>query len=153
VTVIAWYGSSFAYYDEEPQTDEERDAAAVLTRYSDVAAVLRDAATFSSAVVPQVPPRDRDMLAEFTEWSARWLFFLDPPQLHESFTGSAQRLPRRRGPLEYRANHAVVPARAGAARGAAAPDAARRARGRRAGAGLRDAARRRHAQRPVTPAF
>ena len=29
---IAWYGSSFAYYDDEPRTDEERDAAAVWAR-------------------------------------------------------------------------------------------------------------------------
>ncbi|MGI5240868.1 cytochrome P450 [Dactylosporangium sp. CA-139066] len=52
----------------------------VLTRYADVAAVLQDPATYSSAVIPQVPPADRDLLAEFTRWSARWLFFLDPPE-------------------------------------------------------------------------
>jgi cytochrome P450 len=52
----------------------------VLTGYDDVAAVLHDPGTFSSAVVPQVPERDRDALAGFADWSARWLFFLDPPQ-------------------------------------------------------------------------
>jgi NadR type nicotinamide-nucleotide adenylyltransferase len=29
---LAWYGSSFAYLDDEPQNDEERDAAAELAR-------------------------------------------------------------------------------------------------------------------------
>ncbi|MEV4513204.1 cytochrome P450 [Dactylosporangium sp. NPDC049525] len=52
----------------------------VVTRYEDVVAVLHDTGTFSSAVVPQVLPRDRDALAGFTDWSARWLFFLDPPE-------------------------------------------------------------------------
>ncbi|GAA2641724.1 cytochrome P450 [Dactylosporangium fulvum] len=52
----------------------------VLTRYEDVAAVLHDTGTFSSAVIPQVPPPDRARLAAFTDWSARWLFFLDPPE-------------------------------------------------------------------------
>ncbi|MEV4517516.1 hypothetical protein AB0K00_52240 [Dactylosporangium sp. NPDC049525] len=52
----------------------------VLTRSGDVAAVLHDTGTFSSAVVPQVPPRDRDALAGFTDRPARWLFFLDPPE-------------------------------------------------------------------------
>ncbi|MET7401427.1 cytochrome P450 [Dactylosporangium sp. NPDC005572] len=42
--------------------------------------MLRDPATFSSAVVPRVPPRDRSRLAGFTDWSARWLFFQDPPR-------------------------------------------------------------------------
>ncbi|WP_238013120.1 cytochrome P450 [Dactylosporangium sp. AC04546] len=42
--------------------------------------MLRDPATFSSAVVPRVPPRDRSRLAAFTDWSARWLFFQDPPR-------------------------------------------------------------------------
>ncbi|WP_433073276.1 cytochrome P450 [Dactylosporangium sp. CA-052675] len=51
----------------------------VLTGYAEVAAVLRDPVTFSSAVAPPVPAADRDLLAGFAAWSARWLFFLDPP--------------------------------------------------------------------------
>jgi cytochrome P450 len=58
----------------------------VLTRYEDVAAVLHDTGTYSSAVVPQVPARDRVRLAGFTDWSARWLFFLDPPEHTERRT-------------------------------------------------------------------
>ncbi|GGM29520.1 cytochrome P450 [Dactylosporangium sucinum] len=52
----------------------------MVTGHADVTAVLRDPATFSSAVVPRVPPRDRARLAGFTDWSARWLFFQDPPE-------------------------------------------------------------------------
>ncbi|MFD0578940.1 hypothetical protein [Dactylosporangium darangshiense] len=52
----------------------------VVTRYDDVVAVLQDPVAFSSAVVPQVPPADRDRLSDFTRLSARWLFFLDPPE-------------------------------------------------------------------------
>jgi cytochrome P450 len=58
----------------------ERLGRFVLTRYEDVAAVLLDPVVYSSAVVLQVPPGDRDALAGFTGWSARWLFFLDPPE-------------------------------------------------------------------------
>jgi cytochrome P450 len=58
----------------------ERLGRFVLTRHADVTAVLRDPATYSSAVIPQVPPRDRDALAGFAQWSAQWLFFLDPPE-------------------------------------------------------------------------
>jgi cytochrome P450 len=52
----------------------------VVTRYDDVVAVLQDPVAFSSAVVPQLPPADRGRLSDFTRLSARWLFFLDPPE-------------------------------------------------------------------------
>jgi hypothetical protein len=52
----------------------------VLTRYDDVAAVLRDTERFSSNVAPQIPPHERvAALDDFVNLSAQWLFFLDPP--------------------------------------------------------------------------
>ncbi|MFI5907481.1 cytochrome P450 [Dactylosporangium sp. NPDC051541] len=52
----------------------------VLTGHAEVVAVLQDPVTYSSAVAPRVPAADRELLAGFTEWSQRWLFFLDPPE-------------------------------------------------------------------------
>ncbi|WP_432837691.1 cytochrome P450 [Dactylosporangium sp. CA-092794] len=74
----------FAAFDRlraaEPVFWSDRLRRFVLTRHADVAAVLHDPAAFSSAVIPRVPAADRDRLAGFTDWSARWLFFLDPPE-------------------------------------------------------------------------
>jgi cytochrome P450 len=53
----------------------------VITRHDDALRILPDTETFSSQVVPQIPPDAQT--AEFTEFaniSAHWLFFLDPPE-------------------------------------------------------------------------
>ncbi|WP_433200119.1 cytochrome P450 [Dactylosporangium sp. CS-047395] len=52
----------------------------VVSGHAEVVAVLQDPATYSSAVAPPVPPADQPLLADFAAWSARWLFFLDPPE-------------------------------------------------------------------------
>jgi cytochrome P450 len=65
---------------EAPVWWSDRLRRFVVTRYAEVTAVLHDPDTFSSAVIPQVPAGDRAGLAGFVDWSARWLFFLDPPE-------------------------------------------------------------------------
>ncbi|MEU7871449.1 cytochrome P450 [Dactylosporangium sp. NPDC049140] len=71
----------------------------IVSGHAEVVAVLQDPATFSSAVAPAVPAADRAQLAEFGAWSARWLFFLDPPE-HTA----------RRAPLARAlAPHAIAP--------------------------------------------
>jgi len=71
----------------------------VVSGYAEVVAVLRDPAAFSSAAAPAVPARDRDGLAQFSAWSARWLFFLDPPE----------HAPRRAPLARALAPHAIAP--------------------------------------------
>ncbi|WP_426502039.1 cytochrome P450 [Dactylosporangium sp. McL0621] len=71
----------------------------IVSGHAEVVAVLQDPATFSSAVAPAVPAADRARLADFGAWSARWLFFLDPPE-HTA----------RRAPLARAlAPHAIAP--------------------------------------------
>ncbi|MFC5002432.1 hypothetical protein ACFPIJ_31935 [Dactylosporangium cerinum] len=65
MTVIAWYGSSFAYYDEEPQTDEELDAAAVHAR-------ARPARRVLAAAVRAAARRRRQHTARRAPVAGRW---------------------------------------------------------------------------------
>ena len=87
---LAWYGSSFAYV--EPLTDEERDAVPVWAHAGRLAG-------FSPK---RFEPRPGGVVL------GRFLSVHDGHRyliaLHESFTGSALRLRRRRCQLEYRAD-------------------------------------------------
>jgi cytochrome P450 len=65
----------------------------IVTRWDDVTAILRDPQRFSSRVVPELPAAERGgPLAEFERLSARWLFFLDPPEHAGPRRGLAQAL-------------------------------------------------------------
>jgi cytochrome P450 len=65
----------------------------IVTRWDDVQSILRDPQRFSSRVVPQLPAVEQGgPLAEFERLSARWLFFLDPPEHAGPRRGLAQAL-------------------------------------------------------------
>ncbi|MFB9444223.1 cytochrome P450 [Dactylosporangium vinaceum] len=89
---------------DPPVRWDERLRRFVVTGHRAVVAVLQDPAAYSSRVAPQVPAGDRELLAGFTQWSARWLFFLDPPEHTARRAPVAKSLaPRALPPVEHHA--------------------------------------------------
>lgn len=80
----AYFADPYPVFDHlrghSPAYWSERLRRWVLTRYDDVVSALRDTDTYSSHVIPRIPPAEgAPDLSDFVTWSSRWLFFLDPP--------------------------------------------------------------------------